>query len=139
VYPALAVAAKLAEGHDEVLYVGTPDGLESRLVPEAGVAFRTLHASGFDRSRPWTALSAVFGMGASAIRAWRWFGIDRPDVVIGFGGYVSVPVALGAILRRIPLVLHEQNSVPGLAKPIACWPWSICTSCSLPGELRLPP
>ncbi len=117
-YPALAVAAKLAEGHDEVEFVGTPSGLESRLVPEAGVAFRTLKASGFDRARPWTAVTAVIGVIASAVTAWRWFGRRRPHVVIGFGGYASAPVAVAAVLRGVPLVLQEQNSVPGLANRI---------------------
>lgn len=117
-YPALAVAAELAEGHDDVVYVGTPDGLEARLVPEAGVEFRQLSASGFDRARPWTAVTAALSVAASALKAWGWFGADRPDVVIGFGGYVSVPVAVAAILRRVPLVLHEQNSVPGLANRV---------------------
>ncbi len=49
------------------------------------------------------------------MRAWSWLGSLKPDVVIGFGGYVSIPVGLAAVARRVPLVLHEQNSVPGLA------------------------
>jgi UDP-N-acetylglucosamine--N-acetylmuramyl-(pentapeptide) pyrophosphoryl-undecaprenol N-acetylglucosamine transferase len=58
------------------------------------------------------------GIAVSALRAWRWLGAERPDAVIGFGGYVSVPVGLAAVLRGIPLVLHEQNSVPGLANRV---------------------
>jgi UDP-N-acetylglucosamine--N-acetylmuramyl-(pentapeptide) pyrophosphoryl-undecaprenol N-acetylglucosamine transferase len=118
VYPALTVAGHLAAEHDDVLFVGTPDGLEARLVPEAGVAFRGLRASGFDRARPWTLLTGSVRIVVSAIRAWRWMGADRPDVVIGFGGYVSIPVGLAAVFRGVPLVLHEQNSVPGLANKL---------------------
>lgn len=96
-------------------FIGTPGGLEARLVPEAGVPFLALPARGFDRSRPWTALTSTVVVAVSAVRAWLHMGHRRPDVVVGFGGYVSIPVGLAAVARRIPLVLHEQNSIPGLA------------------------
>lgn len=114
VYPALAVADKLrADGHD-VTYYGTPHGLESTLVPEAGIRFTSLEASGFDRARPWTLLTSSLGILRSATKAYRHFAADRPDVIVGFGGYVSIPVGLAARWSGIPLVLHEQNAVPGL-------------------------
>lgn len=118
IYPALTVAALLAAEHDEVSFVGTPDGLEARLVPEAGVAFRPLPAAGFDRARPWTLVTSSLRIALSTVRAWRWMGKERPDVVIGFGGYVSLPVGAAALLRGVPLVLHEQNSVPGMANRV---------------------
>jgi UDP-N-acetylglucosamine--N-acetylmuramyl-(pentapeptide) pyrophosphoryl-undecaprenol N-acetylglucosamine transferase len=115
VYPALAVAARFSAAPDEVFFVGTPTGIEARLVPEAGVAFRGLRASGFDRARPWTLITSTTRLAASTLVAAKWLGELGPDVVVGFGGYVSIPVGLAAVLRRIPLVLHEQNSVPGMA------------------------
>lgn len=116
------MAGRLAAEHDDVVFVGTPGGLEARLVPEAGVAFRGLAASGFDRARPWTLLTSSARIAASTVTAWRWMGRQRPDVVIGFGGYVSIPVGFAAALRRVPIVLHEQNSVPGMAnKAISRW------------------
>ncbi len=117
-YPALTVAEQFAAEPDSVEFVGTPNGLEARLVPEAGVAFRGLAASGFDRARPWTLVTSSARIAISTLRAWSWFGKERPDVVIGFGGYVSIPVGFAALLRGIPLVLHEQNSVPGLANRV---------------------
>lgn len=96
-------------------FVGTPDGLEARLVSEAGVPFVGLDARGFDRARPWTLVTSSLRTLSSALKAWRLLGATRPDVVVGFGGYVSIPLGLAAVWRRIPLVLHEQNSVPGLA------------------------
>ena len=117
-YPALTVAEQFAVAPDSVTFVGTPDSLESRIVPAAGVEFRALPATGFDRSRPWTLVTSSVRIGVSTVRAWRWLGAQRPDAVIGFGGYVSVPVALAAVLRRVPLVLHEQNSVPGIANRV---------------------
>lgn len=98
--------------------MGTPDGLESRLVPAAGVRFRGLKASGFDRARPWTLATSSARIAASTVVAWRWIGAEKVDVVVGFGGYVSIPVGFAAALRGVPLVLHEQNSVPGLANRV---------------------
>jgi UDP-N-acetylglucosamine--N-acetylmuramyl-(pentapeptide) pyrophosphoryl-undecaprenol N-acetylglucosamine transferase len=118
VYPALTVADRFADAPDEVLFVGTPNGLEARIVPEAGVAFRPLKASGFDRGRPWTLVTSVPQIVLSTIKAWGWLRRDKPDAVLGFGGYVSIPVGLAAVLAGVPLVLHEQNSVPGLANKI---------------------
>jgi UDP-N-acetylglucosamine--N-acetylmuramyl-(pentapeptide) pyrophosphoryl-undecaprenol N-acetylglucosamine transferase len=119
----LTVAGHLSgSGHDEVAFVGTPDGLEARLVPEAGVAFFALPARGFDRARPLSLLTAVFVLAASTVRAWRLIGRWRPDAVVGFGGYVSLPVGFAAVARGIPIVLHEQNSVPGMAnKALSRW------------------
>ena len=71
VYPALTVADRFAGAPDEVLFVGTPNGLEARLVPEAGVAFRGLSAAGFDRARPLTLLTSSARLAASTLTAWR--------------------------------------------------------------------
>ncbi|MBI5230656.1 MAG: undecaprenyldiphospho-muramoylpentapeptide beta-N-acetylglucosaminyltransferase [Coriobacteriales bacterium] len=118
IYPALAVAQVLASARDEVLFVGTPNGLEARLVPEAGVPFVGIASQGFDRSRPLTLLTAAVVAIASTLRAIGILRKERPDVVLGFGGYVSIPVGLAAAMLRIPLALHEQNSVPGLANRV---------------------
>jgi UDP-N-acetylglucosamine--N-acetylmuramyl-(pentapeptide) pyrophosphoryl-undecaprenol N-acetylglucosamine transferase len=119
IYPALTVAALFtSDGPDSVTYVGTASGPEARLVREADVPFEVLPARGFDRSRPWSLLIALAVLGTSFLRCVVRMGKKRPDIVVGFGGYVCVPVSLAAIVLRIPLVLHEQNSVPGLANRI---------------------
>lgn len=107
-----------AGGRDDVVFVGTANGLEAQLVPKAGIEFIPLPSRGFDRARPltlfiaaWTALASVF-RGIGLIRELK------PDVVAGFGGYVSLPIGLAAFVCRVPVVLHEQNSVPGLANRI---------------------
>ncbi len=87
-------------------------------MPEAGIPFLPLPARGFDRGAPLSMVGAVALLIVSTLRAWRMIGRSRPDVVVGFGGYVSLPVGLAAVLRRVPLVLHEQNSVPGLANKV---------------------
>jgi len=113
VFPSLALARRLeATGHD-VRFAGTATGQEARLVPEAGFAFDAVPASPLERKVTLKALKAP-------VTAVRSVGTSRPlaewsDVVVGMGGYVSVPVALAALRARRPLVLHEQNAVPGLA------------------------
>ncbi|MDZ4179621.1 MAG: undecaprenyldiphospho-muramoylpentapeptide beta-N-acetylglucosaminyltransferase [Coriobacteriia bacterium] len=119
IYPALTVAALFTgDGPDSVTYVGTASGPEARLARDAGVRFEALPARGFDRSRPWSLFVALGVLGVSILRSLVRMGRVRPDVVVGFGGYVCVPVSIAAIVLRIPLVLHEQNSVPGLANRI---------------------
>ena len=110
-------AALRTEGH-EVSFVGTPGGLEARLVPEAGIEFHALPARGIDRSRPWTAVSAVATTASSTFKARRLIKELGVDVVVCFGAYVTLPVGLAADLTRRPLVIHEQNSVPGLANRV---------------------
>jgi UDP-N-acetylglucosamine--N-acetylmuramyl-(pentapeptide) pyrophosphoryl-undecaprenol N-acetylglucosamine transferase len=109
-----------------VTFVGTPTGLEARLVPEAGISFYPLAARGFDRARPWTLITAAAVAVVSTWRAWRLIGRTRPAAVVGFGAYVSLPVGAAAALRGVPLVLHEQNSVPGLAnRVLSRWAHSV--------------
>ena len=108
-----------ADGH-EVGFVGTPSGPEARLAREAGLVFHGVKARGFDRSKPLTLPLAIVQLLASAARAWSLVRRVEPDVIVGFGGYVSLPVGVAAVVRRVPLVLHEQNSVPGLANRLLC-------------------
>ena len=105
-------------GHDPVTFVGARGGPEGRLAREAGLDFLELRARGFDRSRPWTLVTSSVILGISTLKALRLIRTHRPDAVVGFGGYVSIPVGLAAVLTRTPLVLHEQNSVPGLANKV---------------------
>lgn len=119
IYPALALAERLQERGWEVLYAGTPAGIEARLAPEAGLPFQAFNASGFDRARPWTLVSGVARILQSERKAKRWLREVSADAVIGFGGYVSVPVVRAAEALKIPVVVHEQNSVMGLANKAA--------------------
>lgn len=113
--PALALAEVLAQRGCEVLFAGTPQGVEARLVPQAGVPFTAFEASGFNRSHPASIFKALSLMNKSTKAAKAWFQQVKPDVVVGFGGYVSIPVSRAAQALGVPVVLHEQNSVMGLA------------------------
>lgn len=117
VYPALAVASELRRRVPEVefLYVGTRDGLEARIVPSAGMPFRSVRARGFIRKRPPDMVRAVFDLVRGYRTAVALVRAFRPHVVLGTGGYVMVPVVLAATRCRVPVVLHEQNALPGVA------------------------
>ena len=99
----------------EVTALGTPRGLETRVVPEAGYPLELVPAVPLPR-RPGADLLRVPGRVRAALRATLEV-LDRvrPDVVVGFGGYVSVPAYLGARRRGLPLVVHEGNALPGIA------------------------
>lgn len=113
--PALALAEELqARGHT-VSFAGTPQGIEGRLAREADIPFTAFEASGFNRSHPTSILKAVRKILKSTSLARNWFKELKPDVVVGFGGYVSIPVGRAALSLNIPLVVHEQNSVAGMA------------------------
>jgi undecaprenyldiphospho-muramoylpentapeptide beta-N-acetylglucosaminyltransferase len=118
VNPALAVArALVARGHEQqaVHYVGAERGIEARLVPPTGFPMTLLPGRGIQRRLALANVQAVGGLLLAFVRAVRLLGRLRPKVVVAVGGYASVAVALAAVLRRIPLVVAEQNIVPGAA------------------------
>ena len=112
------MADRLCDDGHEVDFIGTRRGPEARLASEAGLTFHAVPARGFDRSRPLSFVVAVAVLALSTARAWVLLGRLKADVAVGFGGYVSLPVGFAAIARRLPLVLHEQNSVPGMANRV---------------------
>lgn len=113
--PALALAESLQAAGHEVFYAGTPQGVEARLVELAGLPFKAFEAQGFDRSHPLTLVTGIAKISHSTGKAVAWFKEIKPDVVVVFGGYVCIPVGRAAVKLDIPLVVHEQNSIMGMA------------------------
>ncbi len=127
--PALALAEELAARGHQVEFFGQPKKLESTLVPQAGFPFNPIDVTGFDRSRPWTLVSALWRMRAAQKTIGRHFGSSRPDVAVGFGAYIELPLINWCHAQGIPCVIHEQNSVPGLAnKTSAAKVKTVCVS-----------
>lgn len=118
--PALAVASYIREQYPdtEILFIGTADHMESRLVPNAGFKFETIDISGFRRSFSPQAIIAniktVFKLLKSEHDSKKIIEKFKPDAVIGFGGYVSAPVLEEAVKMHIPTCIHEQNAFPGI-------------------------
>lgn len=118
VQPAIAIArALVARGHDpaSVELVGSERGLEARLVPAAGFALTLLPGRGIERKVSLQNLRSLWGLVRALGQAWRFVGRKNPRVVVSVGGYASVPCALAAAVRRIPVVVAEQNAAPGAA------------------------
>ncbi len=115
IYPALALADELKSRGHHVFYAGTPKGTESNLVPRAGYDFVAFDVSGFDRARPWTAITALNKVRKCEKKAEVWLKEVDAKLAVGFGGYVSVPVVHAAQKLGIKTAIHEQNSAMGLA------------------------
>lgn len=120
--PAVAIGRALVErGHPpgSVHFVGSQRGIEGRMAPAAGFAITLLPGRGIARRLSWSNVGAVAGLLAAVVRA-TWLLLRlRPSVVISVGGYASVACSVAAVLLRIPLVVAEQNAVPGLANRLA--------------------
>jgi UDP-N-acetylglucosamine--N-acetylmuramyl-(pentapeptide) pyrophosphoryl-undecaprenol N-acetylglucosamine transferase len=116
--PGIAVADELEARGWKIAWMGNADGMEAQLTAGRGyehawIKFTALRGKGLLRK-----LLLPFNLLRGFAQAWQALGRVRPDVVVGFGGYVTFPGGMMAVLRGIPLVLHEQNSVAGLANRV---------------------
>ncbi len=114
VFPALAVAHELRSRGWRVSWLGTPDSFESRLVPGEGFELDTIAAFRLRGQGMANRLLAPFRLLRALLQAWSVLRCRRPQLVLGMGGFASGPGGLVARLRRVPLVIHEQNAIPGL-------------------------
>jgi UDP-N-acetylglucosamine--N-acetylmuramyl-(pentapeptide) pyrophosphoryl-undecaprenol N-acetylglucosamine transferase len=113
IFPALAVAEELRARGCELRWMGTKAGMEARLVPKEGIAVEWLSVAGF-RGKGWRAKSqAPLRLLLACWQAGRILRRFKPDVVLGMGGFVAGPGGIMARLLGIPLVIHEQNRIPG--------------------------
>ena len=118
IFPGLAVAQELRSRGWTVHWLGAPDSMEERLVPPQGFVLERVAFSGV-RGK---GLRSLVGMPLRLFKALQQARAVlrkvRPDVVVGMGGYITVPGGLAAKLAGVPIVLHEQNSVPGMANKL---------------------
>lgn len=116
IIPALAMADQLSlEREAEILFVGTPRGLESRLVPKAGYKLSLIKVGQLNNVSLATRVRTVFDLPRSVLSCLGLLRRFRPNVVVGVGGYASGPAMLAAQLLRIPTLAFEPNAVPGMA------------------------
>ena len=118
IFPGLAVAEALRERGWKVHWLGAPGSMEEKLVPPRGFAFEPVQFGGVRGKGPLT----LFLLPLKLLRAfWQSLGVVRrvkPDVLVGLGGYITFPGGMMGVLMGKPLVLHEQNSVAGLANKV---------------------
>ena len=116
IIPALAVARALVERHGaDILFVGTPRGLESRMVPAAGFDLRLIQVGQLKNVSLLTKLRTAFDLPAAILACRRILRDFHPGAVLSVGGYASGPASAAALALRIPLTAFEPNAMPGLA------------------------
>jgi UDP-N-acetylglucosamine--N-acetylmuramyl-(pentapeptide) pyrophosphoryl-undecaprenol N-acetylglucosamine transferase len=136
VYPAVALARAAIERGADVLFLGTRDGVEARLLRDEGWAFVGVPAGKLDRQRPdpRAPLLALAGVVRACAELRRW----RPHLVMGFGGFAAFPGSAAAVLTGTPLVLHETNAVPGLVTRLLAARAQLVVVCQAETAARLP-
>jgi UDP-N-acetylglucosamine--N-acetylmuramyl-(pentapeptide) pyrophosphoryl-undecaprenol N-acetylglucosamine transferase len=115
---ATADALRRLDPDVEITCLGTPRGLENRVVPEAGYPLELIPPVPLPRRPGADLLKVPARLRRAVTETLAVLDRVRPDVVVGYGGYVSMPAYLAARRRRLPLVVHEQNAVPGLANRV---------------------
>ena len=120
IYPALAIAQKIKEknNNNEILYVGTKEGMESDLVPKNGFEFKTVKAKFLQRKISFENFKTLVISIEGIIQAKKIIKEFKPDIVIGTGGYVCGPVVMAGALKKVPTLIHEQNVFPGITNKL---------------------
>jgi UDP-N-acetylglucosamine--N-acetylmuramyl-(pentapeptide) pyrophosphoryl-undecaprenol N-acetylglucosamine transferase len=115
----IATAEQLRAAGAELTCIGTPLGLENRVVPAAGYTLRLIPAVPLPRKPKLELMSVPLRLRTAVNEAKKVLSQVHAEVAVGFGGYVSLPVYLAARALHIPVVVHEQNALPGLANRVA--------------------
>ena len=135
VYPALAVARCLANMQIPVVWMGTRQGLEARVVPQAGIPIDWLSVSGLRGKGVFAWLLAPLRLNLAFFQALIILIKQKPRTVLGMGGFVSGPAGLVAFMLAKPLVIHEQNAILGLTNRLLA-PLSKCLLEGFPGVFK---
>lgn len=114
-YPGIALAKALMKNDSniEITFVGTRQGIESRVLPREGLRLKTILSGGLLGKKGMGRLVNWLKLPVSLLQSMAFLLLNRPRLVVGVGGYVSGPVVLSAWALRIPVMIHEQNTVPG--------------------------
>ncbi len=118
VFPALCIARELQRAGVSIHWLGTSAGMENKLLQNENFPFHAIGASGLRGAGPRRLLMAPAMLSRALWRSLQILRQLRPDCLLGMGGYVTGPGALAARLLRIPVLIHEQNAVPGLTNRI---------------------
>lgn len=120
IFPGLAVARAFRKRDPsvEILFVGSKKGIEAKLVMKEGYQFREIAVKGLKGGRIAAKSKSILLLLAAFFQSAKIISSFKPDMVLGLGGYASGPIALGAKLMGAKLIIHEQNSIPGLTNKI---------------------
>lgn len=120
IYPALTIAdqIKKIKPEAEIVFVGTKQGLEKDIVPRYGYPLKFIEVAGFKRSLSFDTLRSIYKLFEGLYDAYKVIKDEKPDLVIGTGGYVCGPVVFIAAMKGIPCCIQEQNAMPGVTNKI---------------------
>ena len=118
IFPGIAVAQELRARGVPVVWLGSAAGLETRLVPQAGIALETIAIGGIRGKGLSTLIAAPVRIVRALWNAWRILGHVKPRSALALGGFAAGPGGIAAWLRRVPLLVHEQNRIPGTTNRI---------------------
>ena len=131
IYPAISIINKFKEKEKNVnvLYIGTHNRMEKDIIPALGIRYEAIEIYGFSKTQIVRDFKNIFLIGKAISKCKKLMKEFKPDVVIGVGGYVTMPVIVAAKSLGIKCVLHEQNSIPGKTnKMLAKNTDLVCTS-----------
>lgn len=119
VTPNLALVPKLKEEGYEIKYIGSIDGIEKKIIIEAGIEYYSIHSGKLRRYFDIKNFTDPFKVIKGIFEAKKIIKKEKPDIVFSKGGFVSVPVVIGAHLNKVPVIAHECDMTPGLANKLA--------------------
>ena len=138
IYPAVAIINKIKEMEpdSEFLYIGTTDRMEKDIIPKMGIRFEGIEMVGLNRSNLCSNLIVLHKFRVAVKKAMNIIREFNPDVVIGAGGYITAPVLYAAHKLKLPILIHEQNSIPGVSNKFISR-FADCICVSLPNSMKL--
>lgn len=118
--PAITIINKIKEMNkdSEILYIGTTDRMESKMIPNLGIEYVGIEMKGLNRRNPFKNIRVINSYIKAVKKAKEVMKEFKPDVVLGIGGYITAPVIIAAHSLGIKTFIHEQNSIPGLSNKI---------------------
>lgn len=123
--PGIAIADMLKSENANIKFVGTERGMEVDLVPKAGYELKIIHARGLKKSISLKNIKAIYDLYKGIKDCENLIDTEKPDIVIGTGGYVTAPLMIAGLRKKIPTMIHESNALPGkttkwLSKKVDC-------------------
>lgn len=119
-YPGIALAKALKK-HDkemDITFVGTKQGIESKVLPQEGFPLKTIDSAGLLGKKGFNKLFSLLKVPVGIFQSLAFLTQKKPGLVVGVGGYVTGPLVFAAWALRIPILIHEQNSIPGATNKI---------------------
>lgn len=134
IFPGLALAHELRKNNWTVHWLGSPHHMEAKILADQPFAFEAVEFSGVRGKGKLQTLTAPWRLMKACVQAYRVLRKVEPKLIIGFGGYITVPASLVALFLNIPVWLHEQNSVAGMANRLLS-KWAKQVFSAFPGVL----